>query len=258
MNDFKKMGNEEIGEFCRATHRKMAKDVYAIAKAIQVVYRRFKGKGKKGQFKAWRDQYVPYLSKATVYRYLAVAELDPADIEKGEKITDLYRRLHILPAKPPTTTRRTASTAVAPSTNGRRNTPAIKAPDSMDDLIRRIASQPGAKKQGLTPTVLAKMSEESIRDMAKQLQPPAGQAAGVTIGDHGPQVGELRAYVPDEDITPEEAEDRREMELTLALSFAGDKAKLFPSLVNADPKELLAYLGEFGVRVEEIAALSAA
>jgi hypothetical protein len=253
MNDFTKMGNEEIGEFCRATHRKLAKDVYDIAKAIQVVYRRLKGK--RGEFKGWRDRYVPYLSKATVYRYLAVAELDPADIRDDEGISDLYRRFHILPAKPPAPT---TSTAVAPSATARRNSPASGASDSLDDLISLIASQPGAKQQGLTPTVLAKMPEGAIRDVAKQLRSTAGRPAGVSVGDHGPQVGELRAYIPDEDMTPEEAEDRREMELTLALSVAGDKAKPFPTLANADPKELLAYLGVFGVRPEDIAALPAA
>ena len=62
----------------------------------------------------------------------------------------------------------------------------------------------------------------------------------------------------DEDITSEEAEDRREKELTIALSIAGDKAKPFPSLINADPKELLAYLSRFGVRTEDVAALAVA
>lgn len=195
------------------------------------------------------------MSKATVYRYLAVAELDPADIRDDEGISDLYRRFHILPAKPPAPT---TSTAVARSTTVGGDRPTGHAPDSVDVLIRCIASQPGAKKQGLTPTVLAKMPEEAIRDIAKQLQSPVGQPAGVIIGGDGPQVGELRAYVPDEDTSQEEAEDRRDMELTIALSVAGDKAKPFPSLVNADPKELLAYLGEFGVRPEDIAALSAA
>lgn len=260
MNDFTKMGTEEIGEFCRTTHRKMAKDVYALAKAIQVVYLRLKGKGKakKGEFKTWRDQYVPYLSKATVYRYLNVADLDPAEIMEGEKITELYRRFYILSAKPLATTSPTTSTAVAGSTTVGGNRPKGKAPESIDDLIRWIASQPGAKKQGLTATVLAKMPEESIREMAKQLRSLAGQPAGVTVGDNGPQVGELMVYVPDEDITAEQAENRREMELMIARSIAGDKAKPFPSLINADPKELLAYLGEFGVRPEDIAALTAA
>lgn len=257
MNDFTKMGSDEIGEFCRTTHRKMAKDVYALAKAIQVVYLRLKGKGKKGEFKAWRDQYVPYLSKATVYRYLNVAELDPAEIMEGEKITELYRRFFILPAKPPATTPPTTS-SVARSTTVGGNRPQGKATESMDEMIRRIASQPGAKKQGLTPAVLTKMPEQAIKDMAKQLQSPSGQPAGVTDGHPATQVSELRAFIPDEDLSPEEAEARRMSEHADALVIAGEKAKPFPSLVNADPKDLLAYLGEFGVRLEDIAAQAAA
>lgn len=254
MNDYGKMGNDEIGEFCLTTGRKLAKDVYAIAKAVQVVHERLKGT--KGEFGAWRKKYIPFLSKPTVYRYLAVAKLNPEDIRADEGISNLYRRLHILPAKPPTTTPPTAPTAVARSTKARGKPPAGQTPASVDDLIRWIASQPGAKKQGLTPTVLAQMSEEAIRDMAKQLQPPTGQPAGVTVGDDGPQAGELRAYVPDEDITQEEAEDRREMELTLALSIIGQKAK-FHNL-QGTPNDLLAFLGEFGVRPEDIAALDVA
>jgi hypothetical protein len=186
-----------------------------------------------------------------------VAKLDPADIRDGEKITDLYRRFFILPAKPPATTSPTTS-SVARSTTVGGNLPKGKAPESMDEMIQRIASQAGAKKQGLTPTVLAKMPEESIRDMAMQLHSPSGQPAGVTVGDPAPQVSELRAFIPDEDISPEEAEARRMSEHAEALVIAGDKAKPFPSLVNADPKDLLAYLGEFGVRLEDIAAQAAA
>jgi hypothetical protein len=171
--------------------------------------------GQKGEFGAWREQYVPFLSKATVYRYLAVAEIDQEAIGKDEGITDLYRRFLILPTKPPVEPVSATASAVK-----------VFQPDSPIDEPTTFVVPTPAEEIGMAPPVKAEPTVS--RDIQSQ----------------------------DEDTTPEEDEDLRDMELTAALVVIGEKAKLHN--VESDPKTLLGFLAEFGVTPSDIAALTAA
>ncbi len=218
--EFEGKTNDQIGEFCQTTHRKMAKDVYAIAKAIKVVHDRIGGK--KGEFKVWREKYVPYLSKATIYRYLSIAELDPAQIGETEGITELYRRLHILPAK----------------------SPADPTP---------ITDQPGI---GTTTAVTEAAPSSNPDGVAKGNDaPPPADEIGMAVPDSDPTSPE-DIQSQDKDMTPEEEEVLREMEFAAALVVAGKLAAKHG--VSGDPKNLVAFLGEFGVEPGDISALDSA
>lgn len=254
MSDFNNMGNDEIGQFCLIAGRKLAKDIHTYATGIKVVHQRMTGK--RGEFGAWRKKYVFFLSKATVYRYLAVAEIAPEAIGKDKGLTDLYRRLHILPAKPPAPSPPSLPPEVTRQTPGGGGPTACEGPIRLADLVRRIASQPGAKKQGLTPAVLARMPEDAVVGLANQLRLAPAPAAGVTTGDDAPCQGVLPAHAPTEEVTPEAMEVRRGAELSVALRMVEQKAKLHG--LHGTPEALLAFLGEFGVRPEDIAARNAA
>lgn len=213
--------NEQIGEFCLRTGRKMAKDVYVIAKAIQVVHRRLKDT--KGEFGAWREKYIPFISKATVYRYLSVAELDPAQIGETEGITDLYKRFLILPAKPP----------VEPT-----EPPVVAGATGSSTAVTQTgaASHPGGA---------------ATADAA----PPTADEIGRSVPDADPTgPGDVQAQ--DEDSTPEQDAALRAKELAAALVVAGKLAAKHG--VSGDPHHLIAFLGEFGVEPEDIGALAAA
>lgn len=218
MTDYTNMGNEEIGEFCRATHRKMAKDVYAIAAAIKVVHDRIGGK--KNEFKAWREKYLPFLSKATIYRYLSIAELDPAQIGGNEGITELYRRLHILPAKRP------ADTTPTTDQSGTGTTTAVT------EAAPASNSGGTAKEDDTTPP------EDEI---------------GMAVPNSDPTTPQ-DIQSQDEDMTPEQEQDFREAEVAAALIVAGKLAAKHG--VSGDPKNLVAFLGEFGVKPGDIGALA--
>lgn len=220
MTDYTNMGNEEIGEFCRATHRKMAKDVYAIAKAIKVVHDRIGGK--KGEFKAWREKYVPYLSKATIYRYLAVAALDPAQIGETEGITELYKRFFILPAKPP------ADSTPTTGQSGTGTTTALTEAGA--------ASNSGGKAK------------------ANDAPPPADEI-GMAVTESEPTTSQ-DIQSQDEDMTQEQEEDLRAAEFAAALIVAGKLAAKHG--VSGEPKNLVTFLGEFGVTHGIISALDIA
>jgi hypothetical protein len=218
--EFEGKTNDQIGEFCLATHRKMAKDVFAIGKAIKVVYDRIGGK--KGEFKAWREKYVPYLSKATVYRYLAIAELDPAQIGENEGITELYRRLHILPAKPPADS--TPTTGQSGKGTKKAVTKETPTPDSAG-VAKVDDTQPSANEIGMAVPTTEPTAREDIQSQ-------------------------------DEDMTQEQEQDFREAEVAAALIVAGKLAAKHG--VSGDPKNLVAFLGEFGVQPGDIGALNTA
>lgn len=212
--------NDQLGEFCLATHRKMAKDVFAIGKAIKVVHDRIGVK--KGEFKAWREKYVPYLSKATIYRYLAVAALDPAQIGETEGITELYKRFFILPAKPP------ADPTPPSGQPGTGTTTAV------------TDAAPASNSEGVTTVNNASSPTDEIGTAVPASEPTTSQ--------------DIQSQ--DEEMTPEEEEDLRAAELAAALVVAGKLATKHG--VSGDPKSLVAFLGEFGVTPGDIGALDAA
>jgi hypothetical protein len=208
--EFEGKTNDQIGEFCLMAGRKLAKDVYTIAKAIQVVHQRLKDE--KGAFKTWREKYIPFISKATAYRYLTIAELDPTQIGETEGITELYRRLCILPAKPP---------ADSTSPSGKSGT-------------------------GTTSAVTEAAPVSNSEGVA------TANEIGMAVPDADP-TGPEDIQSQDEDMTPEEEEDLRAAELAAALVVAGKLAAKHG--VSGDPKSLVAFLGEFGVKPGDIGAL---
>ena len=243
MSDYTKMGNEEIGEFCLKAGRKLAKDVYTIAKAIKVVHDRIGGK--KGDFKAWREKYIPFISKATAYRYLAVAEIDPAQIGETEGITELYKRFFILPATPPVeptepsgksgTGTTTAVSEVAPASNAEG---ATKANDAPPPAVTEVAPASNAVEA-------AKVNDA----------PSPTEEIGQTVPENDP-TDEEDMQGQDEDMTQEEEEDLRAAELTVAQIVTEKLAAKHG--ISGDLKNLVAFLGEFGVTLGDINALDRA
>jgi hypothetical protein len=161
------------------------------------------------------------LSKATIYRYLAVAALDPAQIGETEGITELYKRFFILPAKPP---------ADSKPTTGQSGTGTTTA-------VTEVA--PASNPEG------AKANEA----------PPLADEIGRGVPDSDPTT-QKDIQSQDEDMTPEQEEDLRAMEFAAALIVAGKLAAKHG--VSGEPKNLLAFLGEFGVTHGIISALDRA
>jgi len=89
--NFATMTNEQIGTHVHNLSRKLAGDVYQIAKGIEETHNRLHKI--RGAFWQWCRAYIPHLSRTTVYRYLRVALLKPEDIGNDESITQVYVRL---------------------------------------------------------------------------------------------------------------------------------------------------------------------
>jgi hypothetical protein len=82
-------GVGRLGKFCSTTRKKMAIDAWRFGHALNLA----RAKQDHGQWKEWKEKYVPGLSHTSENRYRRLAEELTEDSLDGKGLTDAYRRL---------------------------------------------------------------------------------------------------------------------------------------------------------------------